>query len=209
MACRAGRWHHGRRAPASHSTVTHLVTRPSRALAPSSAVHQASIKQLSACRMPAAFPGPIHHPSSFKASGTTGSRQGLDILSAVWRRDAYIIYLPPIRSQRVPETLFVQSKMLVCRSGIPCLTAQPDACVLGTSTRCTCCRRPRMRSKSWCITASKDGRDDDRGVNWDAAWSEFKSTAKKGAPPQSFSLSPSAWCQRTERVCWMRRYPRD
>ena len=59
--------------------------------------------------------------------------------------------------------------------------AQPKSCVLAARTCCTSCRRPLPRSARWCVRASKDAGDDDRGVNWDAAWSEFKSTAKKGA----------------------------
>ena len=80
----------------------------------------------------------------------------------------------------LPSKKVRQHRMLAHRTGNPCLSAQPDACV-GTSTRCTQCRRPLPRSTRWCVRASKDGGDDDRGVNWDAAWSEFKSTAKKGA----------------------------
>lgn len=72
-------------------------------------------------------------------------------------------------------------RMLAYRTGNPCLAAQPNVCVVGTRTLCTRCRRPVPRSERWCVRASKDGGDDDRGVNWDAAWSEFKSTAKKGA----------------------------
>lgn len=73
------------------------------------------------------------------------------------------------------------NRMLAYRTGNACPAAQPKVSALAICTRCTRCRRPLPRSARWCVRASKDGGDDDRGVNWDAAWSEFKSTAKKGA----------------------------